>query len=258
VLGLFDSGLGGLTVLRRVREALPHQDVLYFADQAHVPYGDRAVAELLRLMQHNVGWLDKSGADVIVPACNTSCAMALEFGWPQTQAPIVDLIESAAIAIERTGLKRIGVVATAATARSGAYKRHILTRVPDADVFEVAAPALAPLVEAGKLHGPEPAQAVADACATLTDVDAVVLGCTHYPLLAAHFESYFGPYVQVIDPATVQAERAADLIGRMDLRAGNGRVECVTNGDLERFTANLHALIPDLAPSARYLQPVNG
>jgi glutamate racemase len=184
--------------------------------------------------------------------------MALEFGWPQTQAPIVDLIESAAIAIERTGLKRIGVVATAATARSGAYKRHILTRVPDADVFEVAAPALAPLVEAGKLHGPEPAQAVADACATLTDVDAVVLGCTHYPLLAAHFESYFGPYVQVIDPATVQAERAADLIGRMDLRAGNGRVECVTNGDLERFTANLHALIPDLAPSARYLQPVNG
>ncbi len=255
VLGLFDSGLGGLSVLRRVHEALPHHDVIYFADQAHVPYGDRDPADLLRLMQHNVRWIDEEGVDIIVPACNTSCAMALEFGWPATRAPIVDLIESAAIAVERTGLRRIGVLATAATAKSNAYKRHILTRVAQAEVIEVAAPALAPLVEAGKLHGEEPAKAVADACAPLGEIDALVLGCTHYPLLGAHFEAYFGPYVQVIDPAIVQAERVFDLAARLELKAENAGLECVTNGDLARFEANLQALVRDLKPLVRYLEP---
>jgi glutamate racemase len=258
VLGIFDSGLGGLTVLRRVREALLHQDMLFFADQAHVPYGDRTPEDLLRLMQHNVRWLDSEGVDVIVQGCNTSCAIASLYGWPQTAAPIIDLIESAAIAVERSGAKRIGVVATAATARSGAYKRHILSRVPDAEVFEIAAPALVPLVESGKLHGDEPRETVAQVCAPLDDVDAVVLGCTHYPLIAAHFEAYFGPYVQVIDPAIVQAERVVDAVEHLGVGPESGRVECVTNGDLDRFTANLHALIGDLSPVVRYLQPVEG
>jgi glutamate racemase len=258
VLGIFDSGLGGLTVLRRVREALLHQDMLFFADQAHVPYGDRAPDDLLRLMQQNVGWLDGEGVDVIVQGCNTSCAIASVYGWPKTRAPIIDLIESAAVAVERSGCKRIGVVATAATARSGAYKRRILSRVPDAEVFEIAAPALVPLVEAGKLHGEEPREAVADACAPLDDIDAVVLGCTHYPLIAAHFEAYFGPYVQVIDPAIVHAERVVDAVEALRVAPEDGRIECVTNGDLERFSANLHALAGDLSPVARYLEPVEG
>jgi len=258
VLGLFDSGLGGLTVLRRVREALLHEDLLFFADQAHVPYGDRTPEDLLRLVQQNVRWLDDQGVDVIVQGCNTSCAIASVYGWPQTRAPVLDLIESAAIAVERSGAKRIGVVATSATARSGAYKRHVLARVPDAEVFEIAAPTLVPLVESGKLHGEEPRSAVAQVCASLDDVDAVVLGCTHYPLIAAHFEAYFGPYVQVIDPAIVQAERVVDAVQVLVASPGSGRVECVTNGDLDRFTANLQALIGDLSPVVRYLEPVEG
>lgn len=258
MLGIFDSGLGGLTVVRRVREALLHHDMLFFADQAHVPYGDRTREDLLRLVQQNVGWLDSQGVDAIVQGCNTSCAVASEFGWPATRAPILDLIESAAIAVERSGCKRIGVVATAATARSGAYRRHIAARVPDTVIFEVAAPALVPLVEAGKLHGEEPRAAVAQACTMLDEVDAVVLGCTHYPLIAAHFEAYFGPYVQVIDPAVVQAERVVDLVESVAVPAGAGRIECVTNGDLDRFAANLHALIGDLSPIVRYLEPIEG
>lgn len=258
MLGVFDSGLGGITVLRRVREALLHHDILFFADQAHVPYGDRTREDLLHLVRQNVGWLDGEGVDVIVQGCNTSCAIASEFGWPPTRAPILDLIESAAIAVERSGCKRIGVVATAATARSGAYRRHIGRKVPDAIVFEVAAPALVPLVEAGKLHGEEPREAVAQACMALDDVDAVVLGCTHYPLIAAHFAAYFGPYVQVIDPAIVHAERVVDLVRDLDIADGRGRIECVTNGDLERFSANLQALIGDLAPIVRYLEPIEG
>jgi len=259
MIGIFDSGLGGLTVLRRVREALPLHDILFFADQAHVPYGDRATADLLRLLQHNIGWLDGEGVDAIVQGCNTSCAIASEFGWPPAHAPIVDIIESAAIAVKRGGFERVGVVATAATARSGAYARHIKNLVPAAQVFEVAAPALVPLVEAGKLHGEEPAQAVAHACAPLQGkIDAVLLGCTHYPLLSHHFETFFGPGVPMIDPAEIQAERAVELVGRRGIPTGSSRLECVTNGDLERFAASLDALIGDLRPVVRYLQPANG
>jgi glutamate racemase len=259
MLGIFDSGLGGITVVRRLREALPMHDIIFFADQAHVPYGDRSADELLSFMKYNLAWLDAEGVDAIVQGCNTTCATASRFGWPATRAPILDLIDSAAIAVERSGFKRIGVVATAATASSRAYTHHIRARVPHADVIEVAAPALVPLVEERKLEGDEPAQAVARACEPLIGrVDAVVLGCTHYPLLEPHFERCFGPGVTVLDPAVVQSERAVELVRRHGIPAGSGRFECTTTGDLDSFTASLHTLVSDLNPTVRYLEPANG
>lgn len=250
-LGVFDSGLGGLTVLRRLREKLPRHDIVFFADQAHVPYGDRSTPELTELLGANVAFLDGRGVDAIVMACNTSCATASQQGWPEARAPIVDLIESAAIAIERSGFKRIGVIATSATARSGAYTKAIHARIPSAEVFEVAAPALVPLVEAGKLEGPEPRAAVAAVCAELPrGLDAVVLACTHYPLLDSHFAAVLGERVARIDPAIVQAERAAELATHRNYPPGSGAIVCVTSGDLEHFrsavTATLGA-IPNLS-----------
>ena len=259
MLGLFDSGLGGLTVLRRVREALPLHDMLFFADQAHVPYGDRTPADLLRLVQQNLAWLDAEGAAAIVMACNSTCATASEFGWPHTSAPILNLIESAAIAVERGRFKKIGVVATAATARSGAYKRHIQAHLPGTEVIEIGAPALVPLVEAGKLHGNEPAQAVEQACAPLHGfVDAVLLGCTHYPLLLEHFQNQFADEAPVIDPAIVQAERTAEMVERLEIPAGSGKIVCTTSGDVVTFEASLRSLIGDLGPVVRYLEPAEG
>lgn len=255
MLGLFDSGLGGLTVLRRVRELLPQHDVTYFADQAHVPYGDRSPEDLHRLAEENLGWLDSIGVDAIVIACNTSCATAAQLGWPRTRAAILDLIESAALAAERGNYARIGVVATAATARSGAYKRAIQQRRPSVEVTEVAAPALVPLVEAGKMHSVEARRAVEAACAPLLGtVDAVMLGCTHYPLLEEHFAAVLGPNVAVVDPAIVQAERTAELVARLGIAPGTGRVECVTSGDLARFETSLRALAADLAPQIRHVK----
>ncbi len=222
-----------------------------------MPYGDRTPAELLRLMRYNVRWLDEAAVDAIVPACNTSCATALEFGWPQTRAPIVDLIESAAVAVERSHCLRIGVVATTATALSGAYKRHILARVPAAQVLEVGAPRLAPIVEAGDLQSETTALAVAQACAPLHGrIDAVMLGCTHYPLLRRHFEAFFGQAVTVLDPAHVQAERSAELVAQLGLGEENGSLTCVTNGDARRFEAMLQELGAGLDPVMRLLEPV--
>ena len=251
MLGLFDSGLGGLTVLRRLHEKLPKHDIVFFADQLHVPYGEKSPEDLLGLLRDNIAFLNSRGVDAIVMACNTSCATAAQKGWPDSRAVIVDLIDSAAIAVESAGFKRIGVIATSATAATRAYTKKIQARVPDARVVEVAAPALVPLVEAGKLEGPEPRAAVEAVCAQLPrDLDAVILACTHYPLLDAHFAAVLGTGVTRIDPAVVHAERAAALAATEGFVAGNGSIACITSGDARRFreavTATLGAL-PELS-----------
>ncbi len=242
MIGLFDSGLGGLTVLARLRERMPSADAIFFADQAHVPYGDRTHAELLALLRDNLKRFDEYGVDAIVMACNTSCAIAERYGWPGSRAPVLDLIESAAIAVERGGFARVGVVATAATVGAGSYGRTLRKRMSGIDVVEVPAPALVPLVEAGEIEGDAAGNAVAEVCAHLPlDLDAVVYGCTHYPVLEAHFKTVLGPGVALIDPAIVQAERAAELLGTR--AGGRGRTTYVTSGDDATFQANVTRLM---------------
>ena len=244
MIGLFDSGLGGLTVVRRVRERLPNADLLFFADQAHVPYGDRTPEDLHRLLQANLEWLDSREPEAIVMACNTSCAIADLYGWPQTRAVVFDLIDSATLAVRKEGAQRVGVIATAATVRSGAYGRRIRRAVPGCEVIEIAAPALVPLVEAGKIEGEETRFAVADVCANLPDeLDAVVLACTHYPVLDRHFAAILGEGVLRIDPAFVQAERVAALLEERQIADESGSTEYVTNGDEELFRENVARLM---------------
>ena len=254
MIGLFDSGLGGLTVLRRLREVLPSADAIYFADQAHVPYGDRSETELMDLVHANLTYLDERGVQAIAMACNTSCAIADRYGWPAVSARVLDLIDSAAEAVQRTGLTRIGVIATTATVHSGAYARHIVRRVPEARVVQIAAPALVPIVEAGELEGERPRGAVREVCELLPkDVEAVILACTHYPLLDAHFADVLGPQVLRLDPAMVQAERAAALMSQLGTGMGSGTLECVTSGDVDHFAQSLRLLLPKERPLVRGL-----
>jgi len=244
MIGLFDSGLGGLTVVRRVRELLPHHDVVYLADQAHVPYGDRSPEELLHLMRLNVGWLDAQGVNAIVMACNTSCATAELNGYPKTHAPVLDLIESSAIAVHDAGFTRIGVIATTATVRTGAYARRIQALSPHVRVHEIAAPALVPLVEAGDIDGEAPRQAVREVCAQLPhDIEAVILACTHYPVLDEHFAAVLGSQIARIDPAIEQAGRTAALAAARSIPAGSGHVRYVTTGDVDAFRSNVRRIM---------------
>jgi len=253
VLGIFDSGLGGLSVVRRLRERLPHQDLLFFADQAHVPYGGRAPEDLARLLASNVAWLNDAGVSMIVMGCNTSCAIGQRFGWPSSKAKILDLIESAALAVEASGHKRIGVVATEATVRTGAYTSAITTRCSGAQVTEVAAPALVPLVESGKSSTEEAHQAVASVCAQLPkDVQAVVLACTHYPILELHFRDALGDSVEIIDPAILHAQRAAS-IAQNGAAVGLGEVKYVTNGDLEMFRTSIRTITGEFDPNVAHV-----
>jgi glutamate racemase len=248
LIGVFDSGLGGLTVLARVRERLPIVDVLYYADQAHVPYGDRTHADLLRLLRANLARFDEFGVDALVMACNTSCAIAERYGWPSSRAPVIDLIESAAIAVERGGFRRVGIVATAATVGAGSYGRTLRARIKGIDVVEVPAPALVPLVEAGAIEGAEPRAAVIEVCSHLPlDLDALVFGCTHYPVLESHFRVVLGDGVAFVDPAIVQAQRVAELLS--DNADGRGETTYITSGDEASFRAGVARMMAAKLPA---------
>lgn len=249
MIGLFDSGLGGLTVIRRVRERLPDVDLLYYADQAHVPYGGRTPDDLFALLQNNLAWLDERGVEAIVMACNTSCAIADVYGWPTTRAEVFDLLDSATIALQRSGARRIGIVATEATVRSGAYGRRVRKAIHESEVWEVPAPELVPLVEAGQHSGPAARDAVARACAALPpDLDAVVYGCTHYPVLEQHFRAALNDRVDLIDPAFVQATRLADFLALDETQAGSGTTRYVTSGDAQRFRASVVQIMEEQTP----------
>lgn len=258
MIGLFDSGLGGLTVIRRLRERLPDADLVFFADQANVPYGDRDAADLHPLLAANLARLDDLGVDAIAMACNTSCAIAERYGWPSTRAPVLDLIDSAATAAQRAGYRRLGVVATAATVTAGSYGRTLRSAIPGAEVWEVAAPALVPLIEAGETRAAARA-AVAQVCGELpADLDAVIFGCTHYPVLGAHFAAVLGERVALVDPAVMQAERAAALLEAREIPSEQGAVRYLTSGDPDTFAAAVARITGETAPRVHAIGELRG
>jgi glutamate racemase len=238
VLGLYDSGLGGLTVLAALRRAGVDGDVVYFADQAHVPYGDKTDAQIHGYLGENLALLGGLGVEAVVTACNTTCAVAERHGWPASPFPVLDLIATAGRSFTGTPHRRIAVVATVATVRSGAYARAICTASPQAEVFEVAAPALVPIVERGEADTPAARAAVAAVVAQLPpNLDALVYGCTHYPLLDRWFAESLAPQTERIDPAVAQAAAAQRLIAQLNLTPGASKTTYYTNGNAEQFEA---------------------
>jgi glutamate racemase len=242
-LGLYDSGIGGLTVLRALRDAGIDQDIVYFADQAHVPYGDKSDADIRGFLSDNLSLLASLRVDAVVTACNTSCAVAEKLGWPETPFEVLDLIATAGASFAGTPYRRIAVVATAATVRSEAYTRAIRAAAPGLEVVEHAAPALVPLVERGAAGAPEARAAVREVVGGLgAGFDALLYGCTHYPLLDRWFAEALAPGVARIDPARAQAAAARRLIVRQRIGAGSGATAYYTNGDPVAFEVAVRRL----------------
>jgi glutamate racemase len=236
VLGLYDSGLGGLTVLAALRAAGITQDVVYFADQAHSPYGDKTEAEIHGYLRDNLAMLAEQRVEAVVTACNTSCAVAQRLGWPETPFPVLDLIATAGRSFAATPHRRIAVIATAATVRSGAYGRAIRAARPGVGVVEIAAPKLVPIVERGQAESMTARDAVAEIVAAVPrDAGAIVYGCTHYPLLDRWFAELLGPAIERIDPAAAQAAATARLVAARGLAPGVSSTAYFTNGDAAPF-----------------------
>jgi glutamate racemase len=214
LVGLFDSGLGGLTVLRQVLALYPHTPCLYLGDTARVPYGQRSTEEIRAIASEVVHWLRLQGVGVLVMACNTSNALALDVAVAEAGVPVVGLIDSVAAEL---GSDRIGVLATPATAASGAYRRAIHACRPSARVQEVGCPAFVPLIEAGDLEVPALREVARGYLSPLleTGVDTIVLGCTHYPLLRPLLAELLPPDVQLVDPALAAAQRLGPLLANL-------------------------------------------
>ena len=220
-IGVFDSGAGGLTVVRTLLKRLPAERIVYFGDTGYVPYGPRPAHEIRRFAVDACRFLGGQGAKLIVMGCNMSSAMALDDARASTVCPVLGTIEAgaeAAVAASRFG--RIGVAATEGTVKSGAYGRAIRARLAAAEVFEQPCPLLVPAVEAGVQDGALE-EAVAQSLRPLVGhwPDTVILGCTHYPLVRGPIQAFLGPEVQLVDPAETLAEQAAELLAARGLLA---------------------------------------
>jgi len=216
-IGVFDSGVGGLTVLRELYRQLPNESILYFADTARLPYGTRSSREIVQFCFEILSWMVQQDVKMVVLACNTSDALALDALRREFNLPILGLILPGARAAVQQG-RRIGVIATPATAASNAYRRAILEVEATAQVWQVGCPEFVPLVEQNRLYDPYTAEVAGQYLAPLLQqrIDTLVYGCTHYPHLSPVLREILPPYVKLVDPAEHVVSAAAqelDLIG---------------------------------------------
>lgn len=216
VIGVFDSGVGGLTVLRALRERLPSVSTVYLGDTARVPYGTRSPEVVVRYARNTARFLLSQEIELLVVACNTATAHALPTLQAELPVPVIGVVEpgaAAAAKASRTG--RIGVIGTAGTIASGAYQKALARHLPDVEVLARACPLLVPLAEEGWTDGEVPLAVARRYLGDLEGrIDTLVLGCTHYPLLQGVIGEVLGPGVRLIDSARATAEAVAEALGR--------------------------------------------
>jgi glutamate racemase len=248
-IGIFDSGVGGTTVLRHLHDLLPNHNLLYLADQAHCPYGARLIADLRALSAANTRWLLGHGAELIVVACNTASAAALHWlrhTFPGT--PFVGMVPAVKPAVEQTRSGVVGVLATPATIEGELLDEVVMRWAGATKVVRQACPGLVEQIEAGALEAPATAALLRRYLRPLlaANADTIVLGCTHYPFLMRQIQQIAGSNVAIIDAAPAVARQAARLLHERGLAASctpcAGGITYATTGDCARFARLLRQL----------------
>ena len=210
-VGVFDSGVGGLTVVREIMRQLPNENLVYFGDTARVPYGSKSKDTIIRYSRQIIEFLKTNDVKAIVIACNTARALALDVVKEEIDIPIIGVVEPGArAALDVTKTKKIGVIGTEGTIRSSIYTRIIQAQEPEATVIGRACPLFVPLVEEGFAKHKVTEEIIDYYLAPMkeTDIDALILGCTHYPLLRSRIREYMGDTIHLVNPAY---EAAMDL-----------------------------------------------
>jgi len=242
-IGVFDSGLGGLTVVHAIYQRLPVESTIYFGDTARVPYGPKSPETVRRYSLEILHWLLAQNVKAVVIACNTSTAHALDALRAESPVPVIGVIEPGARAAVRAAAGRgIGVIGTAGTVASGAYVRAINALAPDTQVVQRACPLFVPLVEEGWFDHRATELIAEEYLAPVRDagVGALVLGCTHYPLLAPMLQRVMGPKVTLIDSAAETARALADALTEKGIEAPAGakpKHRFAVSDDAPRFLA---------------------
>jgi len=247
-IGVFDSGVGGLSVLRAIRAQLPNESVIFLGDQAHVPYGTRSVQEVQAFSEAITRFLLAEGARLVVVACNTASAAALRYlrqAFPET--PFVGMEPAVKPAAEQTRSGMVGVLATPATFQGALYASVVERFAQNVTLLQDTCPGLVQQIEAGELDTPETRRILEKALAPMlrSGIDTVVLGCTHYPFVIPLIQSIAGAGVRVIDPAPAVARQVGRLLEKGQGVGGKGtkgKVRVLTSGD----PAALERLLPRL------------
>ena len=248
-IGIFDSGVGGLSVLREVRGEFPAEDLLYIADQTHVPYGIRTREEVLGFSEGIVRYLLKKKVKLIVIACNTASAVALDVlrkAYPAL--PFVGMEPAVKPAAEETSTGIVGVLATPATFQGALYASTVERFAKGVKILPDTCPGLVELIEEGKIDHPKTREILEKALYPMLEkgVDEVVMGCTHYPFVIPLIQEIVGNEVAVIDPAPAVARQAGRLLGEYDLLTnggGNGKTQFLTSGDPAEFEHIIRQLL---------------
>jgi len=260
-IGVFDSGVGGLTVLAELRRRLPAESTLYLGDNARAPYGPRTAEEVRSFTLESAAWLLAQDVKLLVLACNTATSHALHLVRQMASVPVLGVVRPGALAAAAsTRARHVGVIATAGTVASGAYAAAVGEADPSLIVTQVACPQLVPLVEAGQLSGPVADAAVRGYLGELFEadgeVDTLLLGCTHYPLLRPLIREVAGPYVAVVDSAFTTALAVEDLLDALGGRAATpapGGNRIATTGDVEAFVSVAGTVFGASLPSVEHV-----
>ncbi|MBF0119112.1 MAG: glutamate racemase [Desulfobacterales bacterium] len=210
MIGIFDSGIGGLTVVSAIMDTLPGYDITYFGDTARTPYGTKSFETVINYALENTEFLLSKGADIIVMACNTASSVATEHLSKKYAVPIFEVITPAVeLAVKTSKKKRIGIIGTRATINSGVYEKKIKAMSPDSSVYSNPCPLIVPLVEEGWLKNRETAMIVKKYIypLKLKQIDTLILGCTHYPVIRNVISRKIGKRVNIIDSSVAVAER---------------------------------------------------
>ncbi len=224
-IGIFDSGIGGLTVLREIRKILPHEEIYYFGDTARLPYGDKTKDLIIRYSKQIVDFLLEKKVVAIVVACNTATSLALEELNETYKTPIIGVIDAGVrTALKTTKTNKIGVVGTKATINSNKYEIELKKANPNMKVFSKACPLFVPVVEEGILDGELVNQVLKYYLDDIAEsIDSLVLGCTHYPLLEKSININY-PNIKVVDPATETANDLKKILEEKNLLMNKGGI----------------------------------
>lgn len=225
-IGVFDSGIGGLTVLQKIIESLPKENTVYLGDTARAPYGTKSVETVLRYSLENTEFLMQKGVKAVVVACNTSTAIALTRLRASFSIPVIGVIEPGVRkAIESTKNKKIGVIGTEATIQTGAYTRALKESNATVEVYSRACPLFVPLVEEGWTENQVMEMTVKAYLGSLkqSGIDTLILGCTHYPLLKKAIRNFMGAGVRLVDSAEETAREVETALKKAVLARKNGK-----------------------------------
>lgn len=248
-IALFDSGVGGLSVWRAVRELLPHEELVYLGDAAHIPYGRRSHSEIERYSREIVRFfLEALGAKLVVVACNTASAASLQSLRALYSVPIVGMEPAVKPAAERTRRRRVGVIATEATIQAAVFARLIERFANGVEVWTRACPGLVEAVEEGRLEDAHTLALLQEYLSPMLQagIDELVLGCTHYPFLMPALWQVVGPGVDIIDPAPAVARQVGRVLDMYSLHADSQSIRGTRfycTGDIFRFRQTAERLV---------------